>query len=76
MNVFAPVARWGFWLLLGAGWMLGELRWKGIVASVLLWLVGFAGTSFVVQGVWFTPYVAVLDIGLVLVIFKGDVRLR
>ena len=74
--MLAPVAWWGFWLLLGAGWMLGELRWKGIAASLLLWLVGYAGTSFVVQGVWFTPYVAVLDIGLVFVIFKGDVWLR
>ena len=76
MNLLAPVALWGFWILLGAGWILGELRSKGIAISVLLWLVGFAGSSFVVNGMLFTPYIAILDIGLVFVIFKGDVRLR
>jgi hypothetical protein len=75
MNLLAPVALWGFWILLGVGWILGELRSKGIAISVLLWLVGFAGSSFVAYGMLFTPYIAVLDIGLVFVIFKGDVRL-
>ena len=43
MNPFAPAAFWGFWILLVAGWMMGE---------------------------------AILDIVLVLVVFKGDVTLR
>lgn len=76
MNLLAPVALWGFWILLGAGWVLGELHVKGSAVFVLLWLAGFAGASFVLHGTLFTPYVAVLDIGLVFVIFKGDVRLR
>jgi hypothetical protein len=76
MNPLAPVAMWGFWILLGVGWMLDELDWKGIAIFVLLWLAGYAGSSFVASGMLFTSYVAVLDIALVLVIFKGDVRLR
>ena len=74
MNL-APVALWGFWILLGVGWMLGELHAKGIAISVLLWLVGFAGFSFAGYEVLFIPYIALLDIWLVFVIFKGDVRL-
>jgi hypothetical protein len=75
MNV-APVAIWGFWILLAAGWLLGELHLKGTAVFLLLWLAGFAGTRFVLGGMLFTPYVAALDIALVFAIFKGDVRLR
>ena len=76
MNLLAPVALWGFWILLVAGWMLGELHLKGTVIFLLLWLAGFAGSGVVLHGTLFTPYVAALDIALVFVIFKGDVRLR
>jgi hypothetical protein len=76
MNLLAPVALWGFWILLIAGWILGELHVIGTAFFVLLWLAGFAGARFVLHGMLFTPYVAVLDIALVLAVFKGDVRLR
>jgi len=76
MNPFATLALWGFWILLGAGWGLGELHVKGTAVFVLLWLAGFFGSGYVMQGMLWTPYVAVLDIALVLVIFKGDVTLR
>jgi hypothetical protein len=49
---------------------------KGTAIFLLLWLAGFAGSRFLVYGMPFTPYVAVLDIALVFAIFKGDVRLR
>jgi hypothetical protein len=75
MNLLAPVAFWGFWGLLGAGWMLGELRLKGTAVFVLLWLAGFAGSRFVLDGSLFTSYVAVLDILMVFAIFKRDIRL-
>jgi hypothetical protein len=75
MNLLAPVALWGFWILLGAGWMLDELHLKGTAMFLVLWLAGFAGSRFVFYGMLFTPYVAVLDIALVFAIFKGDVRL-
>jgi hypothetical protein len=76
MNVFAPVAVWGFWILLGLGWWLGELHVKGITIAVLLWLAGLAACSLIVPAGLFMPYVAMLDIALVLIIFKGDIRLR
>jgi hypothetical protein len=44
--------------------------------AVLLWLAGFAACRLIVPDVLFTPYVAILDIALVLIIFKGDVRLH
>ena len=75
MNLLAPVAFWGFWLLLGAGWMLGELHLRGAAVFVLLWLAGFAGSRLVLDGSLFTSYVAVLDILLVFAIFKRDIRL-
>jgi hypothetical protein len=76
MNVFAPVAIYGFWVLLAAGWLLDELRWKGTAIFVLLWLAGFAADTLAHAGPLFLPCVAVLDIALVLIVFKGDVRLR
>lgn len=76
MNLFAPVAVWGFWVLLGVGWMLGELHLKGTAIFILFWLVGFIASRFGFYGTLFTPYVAVLDIVLVLTVFKSDVRLR
>lgn len=76
MNPLAPVAVWGFWVLLAAGWMLDELHVRGAAVFVLLWLAGFAGSRFVFSGMLFTPYVAVLDVALVFAIFKGDIRLK
>ena len=75
MNLLAPVAHWGFWILLTAGWLMGELRWRGTAIALLLWLAGVAGSRFVLHGTLFTPYVATLDIALVFAIFKGDLRL-
>lgn len=76
MNVFAPVAVWGFWVLLAAGWFLGELHVKGIVIFVTLWVLGLLAAPLLLNGTLFLPYVAVLDIALVLAVFKGDVTLR
>ena len=76
MNPFAPVAVWGFWVLLVAGWMLDELHAKATAIFVLLWVVGFGGSRSLGLGVFFLPYVALLDIALVLVVFRGDVKLR
>ncbi len=76
MNLFAPVAVWGFWPLLAAGWWLGALRLKGTALFLLLWLAGFEGSRFILHGALFLPYVAVLDIALVFVIFEGDVTLK
>jgi hypothetical protein len=76
MNVFAPVAIFGFWGLLVAGYLLDELHPRGTAIFVLLWLAGFIGSRYTAFGALFLPYVAVLDILLVLVVFKGDVTLK
>jgi hypothetical protein len=76
MNLLAPVALWGFWILLGAGWAAGELQLKGSAVFLLLWLAALIGSRFLFPAMPFTPYVAVLDIALVFAIFKGDVRLH
>jgi hypothetical protein len=76
MNPFASVALWGFWGLLVAGWWMDELRLRSIVIFVLLWALGFAGFRALSFGALFLPYVAVLDVALVLIIFEGDVTLR
>jgi hypothetical protein len=75
MNVFAPIAVCGFWILLGAGWFLGELHLRSIAIFVVLWVAGLFLLRLV-NGALFLPFVALLDIVLVLVVFKGDVRLR
>jgi hypothetical protein len=56
--------------------MAGELGRKGVTIALVLWLAGFAGSRFAASGMLFTSYVAVLDIGLVFAVFKGDVTLR
>lgn len=76
MNVFAPVAIYGFWALLAAGWFLDELSLKAAAIFSLLWLAGFAGATLTAYRVLLAPYAAVLDIALVLIVFKGDVELR
>ena len=76
MNPFASVAVWGFWVLLVVGWWLDELRLRAMAIFVLLWVLGLAGLSSLSLGAFVLPYIAVLDIALVLVIFKGDVQLR
>jgi len=76
MNVFATVALWGFWILLAAGWMLDELTLKAAAIFVLIWIAGLIASSFVLSGTLFLPFVAFLDIALVLAVFKGDVTLK
>jgi len=70
----ALIALWGFWVLLAIGMARGELGMRSAAIFTMLWLVGFLGGRYVLNGQLFVPYVAVLDIVLVLAIFKGDVR--
>ena len=76
MNPFAPAAFWAFWILLAAGWMMGELQVRGTIVFLLLMGAGLVGSTFVLGGTLFTPYMALLDIVLVLFIFKGDIKLH
>jgi hypothetical protein len=54
-----------------------ELGLKKTSMFLVLWAAGFAARSYVPLGpALFIPYVAILDIALVLVVFRGDIRLR
>ena len=74
--IAALIAHAAFWALLLCGWWLGELRARGTLLFLLLWLAGFIGRPYIPHGAaLFPPYVAILAIALVFSVFKGDVRL-
>jgi hypothetical protein len=74
--IAAWVAHLAFWLLLIYGWMWEEIGLRGVGTFLLLWIAGFFGLDYVPYGAaFFSPFVAALDITLVFIIFKGDVRL-
>jgi hypothetical protein len=74
MGIGSVVARWGFWVLLGYGWAWGEIRFKGVAVYLVVWLGAFlASRQFPVGGdLLFVAGVALLDVTLVLSIFKRD----
>jgi hypothetical protein len=74
--IAAWIAQIVFWALILLGVGSGELGIKGAAAFVLLWVAAYIGLPFVSFGSLFlTPSVAVLDVVLVFLVFKGDVRL-
>ena len=73
--VLGWIGRVAFWVLLFAG--REELGWKGIGVFLALWMGGWLALRRVSMGpYWFMSLVAVLDVVLVLILFKGDVRIR
>lgn len=76
-SVAGYVAHVLFWAVLGIGAVFGELGRGALVTFVLLWVCGVLGLPRVFSSGAFlvTPYIAVLDIALVFIVFKGDVRL-
>jgi len=74
--IAAFVAVAAFWVLLVGGIVSRALSVRAAVVFALLWAAGWFGLPYVFPGLdLFAPWVALLDIGLVLAIFKGDVRL-
>ena len=75
--VGAWVAQAAFWFLLALGIVRRALNaaWAAIFA--VLWLAGYIGLPRIAwwAGPLVVSYVAMLDIVLVFVVFKGDVRL-
>ncbi len=70
------IAHLAFWLLVIWGNISGELRTKVAATFLILWLAGMFGLPRVPYGAGLvTPLVAVLDVALVFIVFKGDVRL-
>jgi hypothetical protein len=65
-----------FWALILLGVGSGELGIKGTAIFVTVWLAAYIGLPLVSFGSLFlTPFIAVLDVVLVFLVFKGDVRL-
>jgi len=65
-----------FWILVIWGRLTDSLGVVATVVFALLWLVPFFTLDYVPWAAgFFSPYVAVLDIVLVFMLFKGDVRL-
>ena len=76
-SVAGYVAHVAFWAVLAVGGIFGELSGRAVVIFVLLWFGGVFGLPRLsdTAGLLVTSYVAVLDIALVFIVFKGDVRL-
>jgi hypothetical protein len=74
--VAAWIAHVAFWVLLARGWMSGELGIRGTIIAFVPWLTAYISLPFVPYGPGlFASFVAVVDIALVFVIFKGDVHI-
>lgn len=76
--IAAWIAHLAFWGLVLYGWALGELNLKRLAIFLLLWLAGRIGLPYAPYEparAMFSSFVAVLDIALVFMIFKGDVWL-
>lgn len=72
------VAHLAFWILLIAGATTGTLSKPASAIFLVLWLVGYLGLPRI--SAWaagfVSPWAAILDIVLVLAMFKGDIRIR
>jgi hypothetical protein len=76
-GIAAAIAQIAFWIVLVVGLAFGELRWPAAALFVVLWIAGYLGLPrlFGSGDLLMTSYVAVLDIALVFLVFKRDVRL-
>jgi hypothetical protein len=75
----SPQIGWGiahitFWVLLALAARDG--RWRTIGVIAVLWMAGYlASGQIAALSLFFTSYVAVLDIALVFIVLKRDIRL-
>jgi hypothetical protein len=72
------IAHVAFWCLLVSGVASESLGRRAAATFVLLWLAGLFGLPYVnwYGEAFFAPYVALLDVVLVLMIYKGDVPIH
>jgi hypothetical protein len=75
--IAAFIGRVAFWCLIPWGLFSGELGFRGASVFLILWLVAYVGFDHLPgpYAAMFPSFVAVLDVALVLIIFKGDVRI-
>jgi hypothetical protein len=69
------IAHAAFWILLVPGYVSDEIGPRGGAIAIVLWIIGIFALPHVPYAPPFGTYIAIIDIGLVLLIFKGDVRL-
>jgi hypothetical protein len=74
-SVAGIIAQVVFLGVLLVGFAYGELSARRTAAFLCLWLAGLMGSSYVPYWFPFSSYVAILDMALVLMIFKGDLKL-
>ena len=74
--VAAWIAKIAFVALLAWGAASGELRPRGVAIFLLLGILAWFGLPYLAGGANFvTTAIAVIDIALVFVVIKGDIRL-
>jgi hypothetical protein len=76
--IAALVAQTVFFVLLAYGWFARMLDVAPCAIVAALWIAGAIGFPYLPYGparAMFSSYVAVLDVALVFLIFKGDVPL-
>ena len=87
VQLVLPLVHLGFFALLALGWYWGELtgRWIRTTAGLwlgaigILWLLGsgsFGAPETDTRWFLFSGIVALLDIVLVLKVFKGDINIK
>jgi hypothetical protein len=75
----SPQIAW--WIAHGAFWVLLALaardrRWRTVTVIGALWVIGYIASGHVASlGLFFMPYVAVLDIALVFIVLQSDIRI-
>lgn len=70
------IAQAVFWATLGIGWFMDELSTRVAVIFLILWALGYTAAAYVPQGGFlFISFLAVLDLVLVLMVFKENIRI-
>jgi hypothetical protein len=75
-GIASLIAHVSFWVLLAFGWSWEEIGGRGTAVFLALWVAGLFGVRLLPYDGLFPSYVALLDVALVFIVFKGDVRLN
>ena len=68
------IAHITFWVLLALA--ARDRRWRTIGVIAVLWIAGYLASRHIAAlSLFFAPYVATLDIALVFIVLKRDIRL-